>query len=142
MWNFVGPTPESTSVNLMKTLAPEEIECLVGAKHSDLHPLDILGYGFTSEGARRFRAEQPRFLPQIVAYIQSVLVRASIFPEQTNPDDPGIKPFIYADGSSFKISMMVEAGVGRFERICTGPLPETEAIQKYVRTAVNTDYVH
>lgn len=126
----------------MKTLSPDEIECLVGARPANVHPLDILGYGYTTEGARRFRAEQPDFLPQIVAYVQSVLVRGGVFPEGTNPDDPGFRTFIYGDGKSFRLSRMEESGVGRYERISTGPLSATEAIHAYVRRAANPDYVH
>jgi hypothetical protein len=78
----------------MKTLSPDEIECLVGARPSSAHPLDILGYGYTSEGARRFRAEKPDFLPQIVAHVESVLVEGGVFPEGANPDNPGFGTFI------------------------------------------------
>lgn len=126
----------------MKTLSPDEIECLVGARPSSVHPLDILGYGHTSEGARRFREEQPDYLPQIVAYVQSVLGRGSVFPEDTNPDDPGFGTFIYGDGQSFRVSSMEEIGVARCERISTGPLSAIEAIHVYLRRVANPDYVH
>jgi hypothetical protein len=126
----------------MKTLAPDEIEALLEVCPAYDHPLEILGYGYTSEGARRFRAERPDFLPQIVAYVQSVLVRAGVFPEGTDPDDPGLGIFIHRDGTSFRVSSMEECGVGRYERISTGPLSATEAIHAYVRKAANPDYVY
>ena len=125
----------------MKTLSPDEIECLMGARPSNDHPLDILGYGYTSEGARRFRTEHPDFLPQIVAYVESVLVRGGVFPEGTNPDDPGFRIFIHSDGTSFRLSSMEEIGVGRYERISTGRLSAADAIRAYVRRVANPDYV-
>jgi len=127
--------------NAMKTLSPAEIESLLGAGPAKGHPLDILGYGFDSDGVRRFRTEQPDFLPQIVAYVQAVLARAGIFPEATNHDDPGFATFIYADGASFRISRMEEVGVTRYKRISTGPLPEAEAVLEYIRRVANPDYV-
>jgi hypothetical protein len=62
----------------MKTLSTEDIEFLLGVRASELHPLDILGYGYTSEGARRFRDEHPDFVPQIIAHVQSVLRTAGV----------------------------------------------------------------
>lgn len=126
----------------MKTLSQCEIECLLGIRASNDHPLDILGYGYTSEGARRFRAEQPDFLPQIAAYVRNVLLREGIFPKETNPDDAGYRTFIRADGASFRISSMEEIGFSRYERISTDPLSETEAIHEYIRRVANPDYVH
>lgn len=125
----------------MKTLSADEIECLLGIRASNVHPLDILGYGYTSEGARRFRAEQPDFLPQIVAYVQSVLKREGIFPKGTDPSNPGYITYLQADGLAFRISKMVEAGFSRFERIATDPISETEAIKEYIREVANPDYI-
>ena len=126
----------------MKTLSPDEIECLLGIRATNDHPLDILGYGYSSEGARRFRTEQPDFLPQIAAYVQSVLLREGIFPKGTNPGDPGWRTFIRADGASFRISSMEEIGFSRYERIFTDAMPETEGIREYIRRVANPDYVH
>jgi hypothetical protein len=131
-WCNVRAVPHETNFGAMKTLSPEDIERLVGARPSSDHPLEILGYGFTSDGVRRFRAEQPDYLPQIVAHIRSVLIRAGIFPEGTNPDDAGFRTFIYSDGAHFRVSSTEEVGMGRYKRISTGPLPETDAINKYV----------
>ena len=126
----------------MKTLSPDEIDCLLGIQATDAHPLDILGYGYSSDGARRFRAEKADFLPQIVAHVRSVLTREGIFPAQTNPEDAGYRTFIRADGIFFRISSMEEIGFSRFDRITTGPMPEAEAIHKYIRRVTNPDYVH
>ncbi len=126
----------------MKLLSPNEIECLLGVQASTVHPLDILGYGYTSEGARRFRAEQPDFLPQIVAYVRSVLGREGIFPQDADPGDAGYRTFLKADGLSFRISRMVEVGFSRYERISTDLLSETEAINGYIREVANPDYIH
>jgi len=125
----------------MKTLSEDEIESLLGVCQSEDHPLDILGYGFTSEGVRRFRAERPDFLPQIFAYVQRILRESRVFPALTSPDDAGFKTFIHADGAAFKVSRMEEIGVGRYERISSGPLSEAEAIREYVRRVVNPDYI-
>ena len=126
----------------MKALSPDEIEFLLGVRVSNEHPLDILGYGYTSEGSRRFRAEQPDFLPQIAAYVRTVLLREGIFPKGTNPGDPGFSTFIRADGPSFRVSSMEEIGVCRYERMSSNPMTEAEAIHEYIRRVANPDYVH
>jgi hypothetical protein len=125
----------------LKTLSADEIECLLGIRSSDAHPLDILGYGYSSEGARRFRAEQPDFLPQIAAHVRSVLAREGIFPKGTDPDNAGYKTFIRTDGASFWISSMEEVGFSRFERFSTGPMSEKEAICEYIQQVANPDYI-
>jgi hypothetical protein len=126
----------------MKTLSPDDIDCLLGIRACDDHPLDILGYGYSSEGARRFRSEQPDFLPQIVAYIQNVLMKEGIFPKQTNLSDPGFKTFIQSDRGLFRVSSVEEVGFSKLERIVTNRLPAIEAIQVYIRKVTNPDYVH
>lgn len=125
----------------MKTLSTDEIDCLLGVHASNAHPLDILGYGYTSEGARRFRAERPDFLPQIAAHVQSILQAAGIFPKDTNPDDAGFRTFIRRAGASFTISSVEEIGLNRYERITSKPMSETAAIRQYIRQVVNPDYV-
>jgi hypothetical protein len=125
-----------------KILSPDEIECLLGVRSTDAHPLDILGYGYTLEGAHLFRAEQPNFLPQIAAHVHGILRRTGIFPEGTNRDEPDYKTYIYTDGASFRVSSMEEIGFSRLERFSTAPLTEEEAIHKYVRQVANPDYIH
>ncbi|HWQ92537.1 MAG TPA: hypothetical protein VN673_12765 [Clostridia bacterium] len=126
----------------MKTLSPDDIECLLGVRACKEHPLDVLGYGYTSEGARRFRTEQPDVLPQLEAYVQGVLRAEGIFPKGTNPDDAGYRTFIFADGGSFRVSSMEETGFSRFERMLSSPASEAEAVRDYIRRVANPDYVH
>lgn len=126
----------------MKTLAPDEIEVLLGLRPSHDHPLEILGYGYSSEGARSFRAERPNFLPQVVAYVQRVLAEAHLFPQGIDRDNPGTRTFIYGDGVLFRVSSVEEVGIGRYERISTGPLSEMEAVQAFIRKVANPDYIH
>ena len=121
----------------MKTLSTKEIESLLGIPGSGDHPLEILGYGYTSEGARRFRTERPDFVPQIVAHVQSILRAADIYPRDTDPGDAGWWTFIRHDGGSFTISSMEEIGFGRFERIVSEPMSETAAIREFIRRAAN-----
>lgn len=122
-------------------LSTEQIEYLLGVRASDTHPLEILGYGHTSEGAQRFRAEQPDFMPQLIAHVRSVLSMEGIFPKGTVPDDLGEKTIIRTEGEMFVVSSMEEAGVGRYERISTRPMPDIEAIHEYIRRVANPDYV-
>src|ERR1019366_7534227 len=109
-------------VSAMKTLSPDDIECLLGVRACKEHPLDILGYGDTSEGARRFRTEHPDVLPQLEAYVRSVLRAEGIFPKGTNPEDAGYRTFIVADGGSFRVSSMEELGFSRYARMLSSPM--------------------
>jgi hypothetical protein len=125
----------------MKTLSPEDIECLLGVRACKRHPLEILGYGYTSEGAERFRNEQPDVLPELEAHVQNVLRAEGIFPKGTNPSEAGYWTFILAGEGSFRVSSMEEVGLSRFERILSNPMSEAEAIRQYIRRVVNPDYV-
>ena len=125
----------------MKTLSPNDIECLLGVRACKEHPLDVLGYGYTSEGARQFRIEQPDVLPQLVAHVRSVLRAEGLFPKGTVPAEAGYRTFILADGASFRVSSMQEIGLSRFERILSNPMSEAEAIREYIRRVANPDYV-
>jgi hypothetical protein len=125
----------------VKILSTEEIECLLRIRASDDHPLEILGYGYTSDGARRFRAEQPDFLPQIAAYVQSVLQTAGIFPRDTDPENAGFRTFIRRDGGLFTLSSVEDVSLSRYERIRSAPMSEAVAIGEYIRHVVNPDYV-
>ena len=129
-------------VSPMKTLSPEDIEALLGIRASKEHPLDILGYGYSSEGSRRFHVEQPDFLPQIEAYVRSVLRVAGIFPRGTKPQDAGYATFIQPEGPLYRVSRMEEIGFSRNERIPSEPMSEAEAVRAYIRRVANPDYVH
>ncbi len=126
----------------MKTLSPFEIECLLGIRNTDAQPLDILGYGSTPEGARRFRAEQPDFLPQLVHYIERGLDREGIFPTGTDPADLGLTTCLVAEGELYRMSSMDPVAPGKLERFTTCLMPENEAIQEYIRRVANPEYIH
>lgn len=125
----------------MKTLSPEEIECLLGMRTCGLHPLEILGYDYTKAGMRQFRAERPDFLPQVVSYIQNALGQHGTFPKHVNPNSPGEETFIQSDGGVFHVSRTIEIGISQLARISTGPLPGLEAIETYIRLVANPDYI-
>lgn len=125
----------------MKTLSADDIESLLGIRASDIHPLDILGYGYTSEGAERFRADHPHFLPQISRYVHGLLRTASIFPPGTDPGSAGFQTFIHRAGDSFTVSSVEEVGFGKLERITGSPMSEESAIREYIGRVVNPDYV-
>ena len=125
----------------MKTLSTEDIEFLLGIRASKLHPLDILGYGYTSEGARLFRDERPDFVPQIFAHVQSILRTAGVFPRDTDPRDFGWQTFIHRDGDSFTVISMEEIGLSRYERITSQPMSEAAAIREFIRLVTNPDYI-
>src|SRR5690348_4508623 len=125
----------------MKTLSTEDIESLLRVRGSGHHPLDILGYGYTSEGAQRFRTERPDFVPQIFAHVQSVLRAAGIYPRDTDLQDASWRTFVRRDGDSFTVSSMEEIGFSRYERITSQPMSETDAIREFIRRVANPDYV-
>jgi hypothetical protein len=125
----------------MKTLSTEEIECLLGVRASDQHPLDILGYGYTSDGVHRFREERPDFLPQIVGHVQRVLQMVGAFPPDMYTRDAGRRTFIRHDGDSFTVSSMKEIGLSRYERITSQRMSEAAAIHEVIRLVANPDYV-
>lgn len=122
-------------------LSTEQIEYLLGVRASDTHPLEILGYGHTSEGAQRFRAEQPDFMPQLIAHVRSVLSMEGIFPKGMVPNDLREKTIIRTEGELFIVSSMEEVGVGNYERVSTRPMTEIEALHEYIRRVTNPDYV-
>src|ERR1700722_2906760 len=126
---------------LMKILSPDEIDSLLEVRPTDAHPLDILGYGYTTEGADKFRAEQPNFVPQIAAYVHRVLESVGIFPPDIDLAAAGYRTFIRKTGKVFEVSSMEEIGSSRFERFATGPFSEQEAVRKYIERVTNPDYI-
>ncbi|MBE2179470.1 MAG: hypothetical protein IAE97_03280 [Chthoniobacterales bacterium] len=125
----------------MKTLSENDILSLVGARPDDRHPLEIIGYDFTSEGVRRFREEKPNFLPQMKKHIQESLLASGIFPQDTNPEDPGWRAFIQRSGSQYKMSWVAEVGTSRFDRFSTDHKSIDAAIHDYLLEVCNPDYV-
>lgn len=126
----------------MKTLSYEEIESLLGYRATTLHPLEILGYDYTTEGTRKFRTERCDFLPQIVSYVQRVLVKEGIFPKVANPKNSQIRCFIQTEGSSYRVNSLEENGLNRYGWITSEPFSEHDAILEYIRKVTNPDYVH
>ena len=125
----------------MIALSTSDIESLIGAKADDRHPLEIMGYDFTSEGVRRFREEKPDFLPQIRDHIRTVLLTASIFPAHTNKEEPGWATFIESSGHKHTLSRIEEIGVGRYDRFKTEYISQEEAIDSFLRQVCNPDYL-
>jgi hypothetical protein len=125
----------------LKKLAPDEIESLLQARPNDRHPLDILGYDYTSDGARRFRTERPDFAPQIITHIESVLRASGIFPSHVDRDNPGSTTFIYADGPLYRVSGLEEVGVARYQRLSSEPMHQKGSIVAYIRRVANPDHV-
>ena len=125
----------------MKTLSPLEIESLLGIRPCTEHPLDILGYGYTTEGARRFRAEKPDFQPQLVEHVHRVLAEQGVFPPAVDRQNPELATFIVLDQGWFRLSTMEEIGVGRFERFFSPPMSAKDAAEDYVRRVANPDYI-
>jgi hypothetical protein len=66
----------------MVSLRYQDVLELLGCAKSDRHPLEILGYDYSTRGARRFRAEQPDFVPQVCQLIQMSLDETGSFPRK------------------------------------------------------------
>ncbi len=64
----------------MVSLSEQDVLELLGYAGSQRHPLEILGYECSSRGARRFREEQPDFVPQVCQLIQASLEHTGSFP--------------------------------------------------------------
>ena len=125
----------------MKKLSTEDIECLLGVRTSDQHPLDILGYGCTSEGVRRFREERPNFSPQIVDHVRKELLAAGTFPPGIDTNEADRRTFIRRDKDSFTVTSMKEIGLNRYKSVTSKPMTETAAIHEFIRLVTNPDYV-
>jgi hypothetical protein len=125
----------------MIALSTSDIESLIGVRADDRHPLEIMGYDFTSEGVRRFREEKPDFLPQIRDHIRAVLLANTIFPPNTNREDPGWRTFIESSGHRYTLSTIEEIGLGRYDRFRTDYSSPEEAIESFLQQVCNPDYL-
>lgn len=124
----------------MKKLSVSEVDSLLGLHSTRDHPLDIFGYGFTTEGASRFRVERPDFLPQIVEHVRSILRSAGEFPSGLEVESGNEQAFVRGEGEWFFVSSMEEVSLGCFKRIHAGPMSETDAIRTYLQKMLNADY--
>ncbi|MEO5917835.1 MAG: hypothetical protein ABIS50_26620 [Luteolibacter sp.] len=125
----------------MKTLTANEIEELLGVRPTSEHPLDILGFGFTTEGAVRFRAEHPDFLPQVKAHIRQQLGVSGHFPERIDAEDSEHRTFIRKVASGYLMSSEEEIGLYRYAPVVTEFDSEDQAISAYVERVANPDYL-
>ena len=125
----------------MKTLTANEIEELLGIRTTNEHPLDILGFGFTTEGAARFRAERSDFLPQVKAHIRQQLEASGRFPAGVDVEDPGHRSFIRKVAIGYLMSSEEEIALHRYARIVTELASEDQAISAYLERAANPDYL-
>lgn len=125
----------------MKTLKANEIEKLLRVCQTNEHPLDILGFGFTTEGAIRFRAEQPNFLPQVKAHIRQQLAVYGHFPEGAHTEDSEHRTFIKKLASGYLMSSEEEVALYRYVPVVTEFDSEDQAISAYVERVASSDYL-
>mgnify|MGYP001569290726 CR=1 FL=1 len=125
----------------MKTLTASEIEKLLGVCQTNEHPLDILGFGFTTEGAIRFRAEHPNFLPQVKAHIRQQLAACGHFPEGADTEDSEHRTFIRKMASGYLMSSEEEIALYRYESVVTEFDSQDQAISAYIERVASSDYL-
>ena len=125
----------------LKKLTANDIECLLGVRKSDQHILELLGYGYSTEGQKRFRAERPDTYQQISEHLAAVLEKNGLFPASIDPHNPGSATFIQRMGSLYKISSLEEIGIGKEKRFEGEFMTLGDAIRAYVRRCANPDYI-
>jgi hypothetical protein len=125
----------------LKTLTANEIEELLGVRATNDHPLDILGFGFTTEGVERFRAEHPDFFPQVKAHIRQQLAVCGHFPEGIDAEDSDHRTFIRKMSSGYLMSSEEEIALYRYEPVVTEFDSEDQAISAYVERVASSDYL-
>jgi hypothetical protein len=67
---------------IMVILTDQDLLELLRYTPSERHTLEILGYDYSTRGARQFRRERPDFLPQICRLIRACLEEAGSFPRE------------------------------------------------------------
>ena len=103
--------------------------------------MDSLGFGFTSEGIRKFRAENPDVYPQVAHYIRTQLEKHGVFPKSTNLKEPGFDVFIQKQELRYILGFMKEVGMGQFVPHKGSFGTQDEAIRAYVSMVANPDYL-
>lgn len=101
----------------MVTLSEQDLLELLGYTATDRHPLEILGYEYSTRGAGQFRRERPDLLSQACRLIEASLEEAGSFPR-----DPGAEVLaagIYLErrpDGMISLHRDVEVGIGQTAR--------------------------
>lgn len=70
----------------MVSLSTNDVLELMRYQPAHRHPLEILGYEYSTRGRKLFRQECPDYFPQIVALIDASLAERGTFPPEPNED--------------------------------------------------------
>jgi len=106
------------------------------------HPLEILGYEYSTRGARQFRQDRPDFLPQAYRLIEQSLQETGSFPRNPHPGVDWVGSMLESrpDG---RITVFSSAEITVFETIRTRCdfLSVHEAIYEVLRKTADRAYL-
>jgi hypothetical protein len=101
----------------MVNLTEHDLLELLGYAATGRHPLEVLGYGYSTRGAQELRRERPDLVPQACRLIRASLEEAGTFPRQ--PGEEVVKEGLYLErrpGGVVALHMSVEVGTARTAR--------------------------
>jgi hypothetical protein len=130
------------TVPLMATLGYRDVLELLGYVAGDRHPLEILGYGYSTRGVQRFRAERPNFLPQVCQLIEASLAEAGSFPRE--PGEDVLKEGTYLERRPDGVVVLntsVEVGISRTARVQMDFTSSQHAVMELIRRVGNSAYL-
>ena len=102
----------------MVALTERDVLELLCFAESSRRPLEILGYEYSSRGARRFRSERPDFLPSVCQIIRASLEQAGTFPRAPSAALREDGPYLERrpDGGVSLVTSF-EVGISQTERV-------------------------
>jgi hypothetical protein len=115
---------------------------LLGYASTGRHPLEILGYEYSTRGMRQFRQERPDVASQLVPLIQASLEEAGMFPRE--PGEEVLRDGAYLERRSDGVILfhsMAEVSVSRSVRMSISFETMKEAIGELLRRVGNSVYV-
>jgi len=120
----------------MVTLSEQDVLELLGYPAERRHPLEILGFGASTQGAEAFRAQRPDYVPEVSGIITKAVERDGRFPSEP------LCPFIRKiDESSYVVHYYVEKSMGQIEETSTRVPSVEHATVLLLRETANPDYL-
>jgi hypothetical protein len=126
----------------MVTLSYQDLLEWLGYATTDRHPLEILGYEYSTRGARQFRGERPDFLPQVCRIIEASLEEAGAFPRAPGPGV--LEDGAYLErrpGGTIALHRNVEVGMSQTARVRTDFATARAAALELVRQLIDPAYL-
>jgi len=125
----------------MVSLSNQDALELLGYTATQRHPLEILGFEYSTRRAKEFRQERPNLAPRLRQLIEDSLEETGLFPRE--PSEDVLQEGIYLERRSDGVTalhMTVEVGISQTRRVRCDFSSIQDAISELLRRVADPAY--